>query len=238
MTNINAYTEQTFFFHILENDNLLQVTKSDFFSNKNLKLAYEIAREFALEYKSPPSKDQILELIRVKGHNQDLSEDTITALYNTKVMLSQYDEKWLETNVSAWIKYRNVEHAFRKGLTYLKSTAVTAENAAEIVENVKHMMTTDMSVDFSFDLGADFFDPAAHLQSRLARTPTGYSFIDKCLKGGWWKGSLIAFLSGPKAGKCSSYDTKIKIRNKNSGEIKEINIGDFHEMVKKSYEGL
>jgi replicative DNA helicase len=50
-------------------------------------------------------------------------------------------------------------------------------------------------------LGADFFDPASHIQDRLARTPTGYAFLDKCLDGGWWKGSLICFLSGPKSGK-------------------------------------
>jgi len=78
---------------------------------------------------------------------------------------------------------------------------VTAENASEIVEKVRHMMSTETAIDFTFNMGADFFDAATHKQERLARTKTGYNFIDLCLKGGWWKGSLIVFLAGPKAGK-------------------------------------
>jgi hypothetical protein len=62
-------------------------------------------------------------------------------------------------------------------------------------------MTTETAIDFSFNLGADFFDPTSHTQERLARTATGYSYVDKCLNGGWWKGSLISFLGSPKSGK-------------------------------------
>jgi hypothetical protein len=89
----------------------------------------------------------------------------------------------------------------RKAIAYMKTTKVTAENAAEVVETVRHMLISETVIDFSFHLGADFFDPASHLQTRLARTPTGYDYVDLCLKGGYWKGSLIVFLSGPKAGK-------------------------------------
>ena len=93
------------------------------------------------------------------------------------------------------------------------------------------MLSSETVVDFSFNLGSDFFDPTAHLQTRLARTTTGYDYIDLCLKGGWWKGSLIAFLSGPKAGKCVVGNTKIKIRNKKTGEIKEVEMRNFHENI-------
>ena len=214
--SVNQYQEQAFYHYILENQPLLEVTKPDFFTNKNIRAIYEVAREFALEYKESPSADQAQELMRLKGLDQEIGTDVVTAVYNSKALLKQYDEKWLDDNVGAWIKVRNVEHAFRKGLAYFKSTAINAENASEVVENIKHMLSTDMSLDFEFGLGADFFDPGSHLQTRLARTPTGYPYIDKCLKGGWWKGMLAAFLSGPKAGK-SLWIQNMAIRSARNG---------------------
>jgi hypothetical protein len=35
------------------------------------------------------------------------------------------------------------------------------------------------------------------------------------------------------SGKCFFSDTKVKIRNKKTGEIKEISIGDFYDKIKK-----
>lgn len=198
---VTSYQEQTFYHYILSAPNLTAVTFPEFFTNKNVKTVYEVARNFALEYKEAPTVEQVIELIRIGGLNQEVSEDVIRSIYNSKALLNQYDENWLDTNVAAWIKVRNTEHAFRKALSYFKSTSVTPENATEVMENIKNMVTKDMSIDFDFKMGADFFDPAAHRQSRLERTSTGFPYIDKCLKGGWWKGSLIAFLAGPKAGK-------------------------------------
>ena len=57
--SVNSYQEQTFYHYILGEQTLLNVTKPDFFTNKNLRNAYEIAKEFAVEYKEAPSKDQM-----------------------------------------------------------------------------------------------------------------------------------------------------------------------------------
>ncbi|MFA5153319.1 MAG: DnaB-like helicase C-terminal domain-containing protein [Clostridia bacterium] len=141
------------------------------------------------------------ELVRIKGLGEKYNDDIITSLYNTKQLLSNYDSSWLEENVGPWIQVRNLDMVIRKAIAYMKTTKVTAENAAEVVETVRHMLITETVIDFSFHLGKDFFDPASHLQTRLARTSTGYDYIDLCLKGGYWKGSLIVFLSGPKFGK-------------------------------------
>ena len=74
------------------------------------------------------------------------------------------------------------------------------------------MLTTETAIDFDFHFGSDFFDAASHLQTRLARTSTGYDFIDLCMKGGYWKGSLIGFLGGPKSGK-STWLTNLAARS-------------------------
>lgn len=195
-----AYQEQVFFFYILKNQVYLITTKPEFFQNKNLRLAFEIAKEHAIRYKECPSKDQMIQLVDIKGA-EELSLDMIESIYNTESLLQNYDKEWLDEHVGAWIQIRNLDHTFRRGISYLKTTHVNADNASEVVENIRHMMVTETAIDFEFKSGSNFFDPAAHLQTRLARTPTGYPYIDKCLKGGFWKGSLIAFLAGPKAGK-------------------------------------
>lgn len=199
--SINAYQEGVFFHYILGNQVFLGNTKPEFFTNQTLKDLFEVAKEHATKYKEPPSKEQLYELVRIKGWSEKYNEDIVNALYNTKKQLEQYDSDWLEENVGPWIRVRNLENVMRKSIAFMKTNKMSAENASDVVEKVRHMISSETAIDFDFNLGSDFFDPKAHLQTRLARTPTGYKYIDQCLKGGWWKGSLIVFLSGPKSGK-------------------------------------
>lgn len=249
---VSSYQEGIFYHYILNNQKFLKNTQEDFFSNENIRIIFNVASKHAIRYKEPPSKDQILQLIKIKGIEDQISDDIVSALYNAKIQLEQYDEKWLDDNVGAWIQIRNAELVFRKGAAYLKTSKITADNAFEIVENLKHMMTSEMSLNLSFQMGSDFFDPASHLQTRLDRTPTGYPYIDKCLKGGYWKGSLIGFLSGVKTGKSlwlqnlashsslGGYNTayitcelqKELVHMRMGSNILNINVDDYEEKVK------
>ena len=213
---INAYQEIIFFHYILGNQEFLNVSKSEYFANQDIRELFDIAKEHALRYKQPPTKEQMVELIRVKGLGEKYSAEIIEGIYNTKALLGQYDDEWLENNVKPWIQARNLDNVMRKAIAFMKTTKISAENASEVVEKVRHMLTSETVIDFSFDLGSDFFDPTSHLQTRLARTTTGYDYIDLCLKGGWWKGSLIAFLSGPKAGK-SHWLANLALRSSQQG---------------------
>jgi hypothetical protein len=201
--SISTFQEQIFYHYILDNQIFLNITKSDFFTVQNIKELFEIAKDHALKYKEPPSKDQMIQLVQIKGLSDKLNEDLITALYNAKQLLAQYDNEWLEDNVGPWIEIRNIDNVMRKVIAYMKTTKITPENSKEVIEKIRHMFTSETAIDFSFDLGSDFFDPASHVQTRLARTATGYDFIDLCSKGGYWKGSLIVLLGAPKSGKTS-----------------------------------
>lgn len=129
---LSGYQEQIFFHYILKEVKYLATTQKDFFSNQNIKLIFDIAKEHALRYKEPPSQDQVIELIRIKGLESQITVDIISALYNSIIQLEEYDDVWLAENVGAWIQIRNAELAFRKGAAYLKTSKVTPENAAEI----------------------------------------------------------------------------------------------------------
>jgi replicative DNA helicase len=202
MTNqSNSYIEQIFFHYILNNQIYLNTTKSEFFSNQGLRDLFDIAKEHSLKYKEAPGKDQLFEILKIKGLSEKYNDDILSALYNTKSLLTQYDEKWLTDNVSAWIQLRNLDSVMRKSIAYMKTTNVNPENASAVVEKVRSMLTSETAIDFSFNIGSDFFDAASHLQTRLARKSSGYDYIDLCLGGGYASGSLVAFLGGPKSGK-------------------------------------
>lgn len=230
---MQQFQEQVFYHYILQDQSLRKVTQSKFFSNKYIQQLFDVAKEHSDKYQNPPTKEQISEIVRIKGYDQDISEDIINSLYNAKNLLEEYDKDWLDENVKPWIQVRNLETVMRKSIAYMKTTKVTPENASEIVEKIRHMMTTETALDFGFNLGSDFFDPENHKQSRLQRSSTGYEFLDLCLKGGWWKGSLIAFLASPKSGKCCVGDTYVNIRNKKTGEIKKMKYKDLYDINKR-----
>jgi replicative DNA helicase len=198
---INAYQENIFFHYILSEPRFLNVCRREHFSNSTVQELFEIAKDHTLKYKDPPSKDQMYELVRIKGLSDKITEEQLTALYNSKVSMDQYGNDWLDQNVSPWIQVRNLEYVMRKAIAYMKTSTMNVENASTVVESIRHMISSETAIDFNFNMGVDFFDPTAHLQTRLAKSSSGYDYIDLCLKGGYWKGSLIAFLSGPKAGK-------------------------------------
>jgi KaiC/GvpD/RAD55 family RecA-like ATPase len=198
---INAYQESIFYHYILDKPIFLNITKPEFFSNVNVKEIFEIAKEYAIKYNEPPTKEQMIQLIQVKGMGEKFTDDMVESLYNSKQLLSQYGDEWLENNIGPWIQVRNLDNVMRKAIGYMKTTKVTADNASEVVEKVRHMLSSETAIDFSFDLGSDFFNAASHLQTRLARTSSGYDYMDICTKGGYWKGSLIVLFGMPKAGK-------------------------------------
>jgi len=198
---INSYQEIVFYHYILGDMMLTSNTKSEYFSSPILKELFDISKEHTLKYKSPPSKEQLSEIVRIKGAASKINEDIITTIYNTKEKLAEYDSEWLDNNVKPWLQVRNLDSVMRKAISYMKMTKITPENASETVETIRGMLLTETALNFDFNIGSDFFNPASHLQTRLDRTSTGYSYMDTCLKGGFWKGSLIVILSGPKAGK-------------------------------------
>lgn len=228
--SVTSYQEQIFYHYILNNPLFLKTTKPDYFTNPNVKELFEIAQQHAIKYNEPPSKEQIIQLVQIKGLGEKFNEELITSLYNTKQLLSQYDDEWLEHNIAPWIRIRNLDVVMRKAIAYMKMSNISSENASDVVEKVRHMLSSETIIDFSFNLGKNFFDPQSHLQTRLARTSSGYEYIDICTKGGYWKGSLIVLFGMPKSGKCVEKDTFITIRNKKTGEIQKITMEKFHNL--------
>jgi len=73
MDSINIYQEQVLYHYILGDQIYLQAAESDYFSNQILKDSFEIAKEHALKYKESPSKEQFLQIVKIKGLSEKIS---------------------------------------------------------------------------------------------------------------------------------------------------------------------
>lgn len=198
---MNQFQEGLFYHYILNEPKYLENTIPEYFTNLTVRELFKIAKEHTLKYKDAPTKEQLSELIKVKDLEEKISNDLVTAVYNQKTLLGQYDEKWLEDNTGAWIRIKNLDYTMRKAIAFMKTSPMNVENASSVVETVRSMLCTETAMDFNFEMGYDFFDPNAHSQQQLEKKSAGYPYIDTCLRGGWWKGALFAFIAGPKCGK-------------------------------------
>ena len=76
-------------------------------------------------------------------------------------------------------------------------------------------------------MGSNFFDVDSHKSVKDYKIPYTWEYFNRISKGGLDLKTLTCYIGGTNSGKCSTSDTKIRIRNKKTGEIKEIKIGDF-----------
>lgn len=198
---MNNFTEQILYHYILTNSDLYTKIRSEFFGNKNLQLLYKYAQEYVLKYKTVPSATQIKDLIKIDGKSDLISDEIIDVLYSTQGKLSEYSDDWLYKTSTNWGKWQNFTISLRNLVAFVKSVDVTEDNVEEVMERAKSAFNNTAILQIDESLGSDFYNPTAHKQSKLLRTPTGYKFIDDCLDGGSWEGSFIVFVGDPKSGK-------------------------------------
>ena len=125
----------------------------------------------------------------------------IDVLYSSQNKLNEYSPEWLESTSKNWAKWQNFSLALRNLVAYVKSTEVTENNVQEFMERAKSVFNSNAILQIDENPGSDFYDVTSHKQTTLQRSPIGYKFIDDCLDGGSWDGSLIVFVGDPKAGK-------------------------------------
>lgn len=225
-----AHLEKVIFHHIMDNKELLETTKGEFFVTPNYSELYNVSKEFICEYGKKPTKDQLWELLKLKSKTHDITKQFVDEFYDVK--MDQYDEEWLKKNIHTWIEFKHLDKSVENLITYLKTTDIDPENISEVVERAKDIIVSGNNVDFDFNEGLDFFDPEAHIQPTWDTFSTGFPYLDLVLGGGWATKSLYVLSGMMKVGKCCTGDTKIKVRNKKTGDIVEIPITEFFMKMK------
>ena len=198
-----TYLENVIFFYILKNKDLVQSFKGSYFTNPVLKQLFDIVKEFILEYNTEPSEIQTINLVKAYNKEDTITEDIIHTLWETKNIVSQYTEEWLQNTTRSFGEWQTLMSGLRRVIEYVKTIQqdVTFENCSDIVQKAKSIFQADTNFVLNQSSGHDFFNPENHQQTELETRSTGYKFVDECLKGGWANKTLNVFMGSPKVGK-------------------------------------
>ena len=117
-----------------------------------------------------------------------------------------------------------------KAVSYIKTTDISLDNVVDVVQRATDMVSETSLISFDNDLGSDFFDIDSHKSVKEYKLPYTWEYFNKISKGGLDLKTLTCYIGATNVGKCCQYDTKIRVRNKKTGEIREVSIGDFFKM--------
>ena len=195
----SSHLEKIFYHYIDTRPEIENSVLARFYDNPEIRLAHEVRAEFRKKYSKAPTASQLKQVCKLKGVNEQLSDEKIEALY--EINLTEYDTDWLETTAEAWVEYKTLDTSVIDLVSYLKTTKISAENVKEVVQTAKSLISDRNTLDFKFDEGSDFFDPEAHKQQIYNRFDTGYAYLNTVLGGGYSPKTLLAFAGIPKVGK-------------------------------------
>lgn len=202
---MNQYIQTIFYHYILSDPGLTLKFDPSYFDAKNLQICFKLAKDYVIKYHTAPTASQLKELIDIENLGEEINSDVVDIIYSSKDKVNEYTSDWLFDNSTSWAQWKNFITSLRNTLTYVKlnENDVSVENVKEIMEHAKSMFNKSCILEFNDDEGngSDFWDAISHKQRKLKRSSTGYSFIDLCLKGGWFPGCLVCFVGAPKSGK-------------------------------------
>lgn len=202
---MNPDLECIFYHYILTDTELTAKTKPECFSVVTARYCFELAKDYVLKYHIAPSFQQMQELINLNNLGDKVPEHLLATLYGFTKRVSEYTIEWLHDNATAWVQWMNFLKSVNNMNAYLKLNQenIGADNAKEIMEHAKSMFNQECIIEFNEDNGhgSDFWDAKNHKRIKMARYSTGYPFLDLCMDGGYFSGSLVTFVGAPKIGK-------------------------------------
>lgn len=216
----------------LSRQELITLFKPGYFNEEARQESFKWALKFFREYDKIPNKKELRSYLEVS--NANIEEEAFAELYSFN--LQEYNYTYLYDYVKSFIMLKNLNMTVIDTLTYLKTVSVHPDNIGRVSEQVRNDISNKLALNFSnADTGLNFFDTDSHVQIMKNGSPTGFDFFDKTLGGGWNAKSLVVFIGRPKIGKCLSYNSKIKVRNKETGEITELSMKEFHDSLKSKF---
>jgi hypothetical protein len=231
--------EKVFLNYILNYKKYFDIVKPFFFRNSEIQFVYGVIRDYMMKSSDSkiPSPRQILDMISLEDKDGVITKDILKSIL--QVDLNEYDEKnFIEPKFNAWVLANRLKTGTvdiideTRNLDSISDFSKAVEAADRIKAIVDEMSSTNFVQDD--DLGSDFDDPETHVQdSSRFKIKSGFETIDHMLGGGWDVGTLNILMGMSNSGKCSFSSTKIKVKNKHTGEITEIGIESLFTTIKQ-----
>ena len=228
--------------------------KKEFFTEPTINNIFNSVKDFITEYRTEPTAEQVIELIKMSGKSEDVSEDAIKMLWGNSQSIKQYGEDWLQTNILGWGKWRSFYTGLEKTIAYIQTLPqnISFASTDDYISQAKNIFGNGTNFSANTGTGHDFFNLQNHQQTLLNTRPSGYNFIDLCLNGGLSNKSLVVFMGSPKVGKsmwlCNMAAKSVKngyntlyislemsyqlVAQRIGANLFNINIGEYNELTK------
>lgn len=199
------FHEGLVFWHVVETPNLLKSFDDYLFSKVTLQHLFKIIKNYKSEYgdKENINEELINMLAYQQGISTELTPDIVHAYFDVRKELSKYSKNWLTDLSKGFFAYQNMISGINDVTSFLMSQSeISVNEAASLAEQVNRKLQniSKKKIRDEHDY-SDFFDIESHVQTKVDRKPSGYSFIDLCLNGGWAKQTLNVLMGPPKVGK-------------------------------------
>ena len=189
--------EKIIFAYALKKPQYLLDMGGDFFSNPEIQYLANNAKLFFQEYKESPSCEQMKAII--KGDKKELSPEIVDTLYNVEIIA--YDNEWLANITENWIKFRALNHNLFEAAALVKTSDITLDNVADIVQRAAALVGDTNLISFDRDLGDDFWDPDSHHNIKSDKIPSTWEYWNKVSHGGLDRKTLTCYIGGTNVGK-------------------------------------
>jgi hypothetical protein len=229
--------EKVFFNYILQYKKYFDIVKPFFFRNSEIQFVYGVIQNYMVKSSDSkiPSPRQILDMVSLEDKEGVITKEILKSIL--QVDLKEYDEKnFIEPKFNAWILGNRLKTGTVDIIEETRNLDSISdfEKAIEAADRIKAIVDEMSSTNFvqDDDLGSDFDDPENHVQdSSKFKIKSGFETLDHMLGGGWDIQTLNCIMAETNNGKCCFYDTEVKVRDKNDGNIYYVNFETFFTKI-------
>lgn len=187
-----------YFHHIMDNPYLMKDVEPSYFGQGPIAQVYEVSRNTYFKEGRVAQADEVKDRIRTSYSREEISDAVIDTILRAQGSGTQAtDPEFVKSAFNKWLEYSKVEGAIKKSISYLK----TAGSDVDLIEAISSIYKKEITRPQQEGGMVDIFDMSSYDFVKKERFSSGYEFIDECLGGGFWKGSLITFMAGAKVGK-------------------------------------
>jgi len=207
-----------------------------YFSDQELKIISKHFYKFVEKYRNVPTWEEIkMDVSRNDRLADKQIDDVMERIQNLKDMeIDEMTVDYLVDTTEQHFQEVSLEKCILKGAEILNS-----DDKKTNKHLLPEMMRDALKISFKNTVGQVYgddnqidsqYDYYHHPESKFPFP--NWKYFNKRLMGGPRKKKLHIYLASTNVGKCLIYNTNVKIRNKKTGEIKEITMGDFFNNIK------
>lgn len=210
----------------------LEKFKPEFFDEEIKQRLVKLMKVHYTKFSEIPTTAQLKELYKFENTNSDLSivNNFIDHVYSAD--LNEYTKDWVDQSMKAYISVKQLDTSVKDLLMYLKTTNINMGNVDSVLQTARGIIESGTEISFGFNEGFDVFNPESYKFTEANKISSGFDFFNFVTNGGFARPGLIILAAPPKAGKCITYNSVINVRNRRTGEMQTISIGDFYSKIR------